>query len=126
MKESGYYPPGAEHDPNAPYNQVDTPEKEFDVSISQSLSKATTITTRDYILQVDEDEGYECADTSNTNWVKAYEDTAMTPIDIICACSKLAQHLLNTGVTYLDGLYLRKVVEECNGWCADETDVEPD
>ena len=23
MWESGYYPPGAEHDPNAPFNQVD-------------------------------------------------------------------------------------------------------
>ena len=28
MRESGYYPPGAEFDPNAPYNQVDPPEIE--------------------------------------------------------------------------------------------------
>ena len=27
MTESGYYPPGAEHDPNAPWNQVDNPEE---------------------------------------------------------------------------------------------------
>lgn len=26
MTESGFYPPGAEHDPRAPYNQPDTPE----------------------------------------------------------------------------------------------------
>ena len=26
MTESGYYPPGAEHDPNAPWNQEELPE----------------------------------------------------------------------------------------------------
>lgn len=26
-RESGYYPPGAEFDPSAPYNQADPPEK---------------------------------------------------------------------------------------------------
>lgn len=28
MRESGYYPPGAEFDPNAPWNQKDPPEIE--------------------------------------------------------------------------------------------------
>ena len=27
MTESGYYPPGAEHDPNAPWNQEDCQDK---------------------------------------------------------------------------------------------------
>lgn len=36
MKESGYYPPGAEFDPNAPYNEPLT--KNYDVSISLSFT----------------------------------------------------------------------------------------
>lgn len=29
MNESGYYPPGAEHDPRAPYNQPDEEEANY-------------------------------------------------------------------------------------------------
>ena len=34
MIESGYYPPGAEFDPNAPYNEKELPEKEIELSLS--------------------------------------------------------------------------------------------
>ena len=30
MRESGYYPPGAEFDPRAPYNQVDEEPKKYE------------------------------------------------------------------------------------------------
>ena len=36
------YPPGAANDPNAPYNQVDTPEKEFEITCCQVLSRTVT------------------------------------------------------------------------------------
>ena len=32
MKESGYYPPGAEHDPRAPWNQPDEEPEDYVVS----------------------------------------------------------------------------------------------
>jgi hypothetical protein len=72
MKESDYYPAGAYSDPNAPYNQVDVPEKDFEVTCSQSLSRTAIVTTNDYIPCVDEGcedgVGYhdEWADTSDT------------------------------------------------------------
>ena len=37
--ESGYYPPGAEFDSNAPWNQIDLPKKEIEVTVSVTLSK---------------------------------------------------------------------------------------
>ena len=40
MTESGYYPPGAEHDPNAPWNQEELPEREIEVTVSVTLSKS--------------------------------------------------------------------------------------
>ena len=34
MKESGYYPAGAEFDPRAPWNEVELPPKDVEVTIS--------------------------------------------------------------------------------------------
>ena len=42
------YPPGAANDPNAPYNEVEVPEADFEVTCSQSLSRTATVTTTDY------------------------------------------------------------------------------
>lgn len=39
----GDYPPGAEHDPNAPYNQKEQEPIDIDVCVSCTLSKSTTI-----------------------------------------------------------------------------------
>ena len=39
----GDYPPGAEYDPNAPYNQKEQEPVDIDVCVSCTLSKSTTI-----------------------------------------------------------------------------------
>ena len=39
----GDYPPGAENDPNAPYNQKEQEPVDIDVCVSCTLSKSTTI-----------------------------------------------------------------------------------
>lgn len=45
--ESGYYPPGAENDPNAPYNQSDpeTEIKEFEVTITLTKTIPIEVTS---------------------------------------------------------------------------------
>lgn len=123
MRESGYYPPGAEFDPNAPYNEVEVPERKFDVCISQSLSKSTSIYTQDYQPEYDEETGYTDADTTNTDWKKAYQNVAMTPLDIINAAGKLAKAFLEEGKTRVEGIYLKSLVEECKDWSNDELEV---
>ena len=51
MKESGYYPAGAEFDPNAPYNQpMDVEHKRF---VSLSISYYTTVTGSPYMSDKD-------------------------------------------------------------------------
>ena len=49
MSEADYYPAGAYNDPNASYNQPIIPERDFDLTISQSLSKDVTVSTDNYI-----------------------------------------------------------------------------
>ena len=79
---------------SAPFNEPDVPEKEFDVTISQTLSKSTSIYTQDYQPEYDEENGHVYADTSQTDWKKAYNDAAMTPLDIIQSAEKIAKALL--------------------------------
>ena len=50
MKESGYYPAGAEFDPRAPWNEVELPPKEVEVTISAIVSKTMKVPVEDYII----------------------------------------------------------------------------
>lgn len=123
MRESGFYPPGAEFDPNAPYNEVSMPEKAFDVCVSQTLSRDTSIYTNDYCPEFDEETGHTDANTEYTDWKKAYCDAAMTPLDIIGAAEKIAKALLEQGQTRVGGVYLKGLVSDCEGWNEDELEV---
>lgn len=48
MRESGYYPAGAEHDPNAPYNQSEPEKMFFDVDMMQTFHIQAKIASIDY------------------------------------------------------------------------------
>lgn len=64
MRESGYYPPGAEFDPNAPYNQCDPPEIDVEVTAYETLRKDTSVVTINAYWVTDE-EGYTELDKEN-------------------------------------------------------------
>ena len=85
MTESGYYPPGAEHDPNAPWNQVDNPEKEIEVTVSVTLSKTIKVKVSDYDIidsGKDEDDNYfEEIDYSNCDLKEAVTNQELLPQD---------------------------------------------
>lgn len=139
MRESGYFPAGAEFDPSAPYNEPTVPGKEFDVTVSQSLSKSTIVYTNDYIpgaSGVDyepDDEGGYCAygwhdpdDTSDTNWKKAYTDSSYTPLEIIEKCGEMCKYLLEIDQTKFGKYFLKRLLDECQGWTEDDFEVVED
>ena len=135
MTENGSYPIGAEHDPNAPYNQVEPEKVEVEVVISQTLSRSTKILITDYIAREYEniepdDEGgfyrtreieYDFSDSDLKGVYKEQEYTIPELLDYLKAyliadineCSKESgkrkklQHILNC----------------CEGWKVDETEV---
>ena len=130
MKESGYYPPGAEFDPDAPYNQSDSEKKEFDVSISQTLSKNTVVYTNDFIhgYQYQEKEwdgdGYclvtcqEPDDTSETDWVEVYKKENKTPLELIALLKDIME-----GKISIDSMYKwqkESIIQDCSDWVEDE------
>lgn len=125
MIESGYYPPGAEFDPNAPYNQVELPEREFEVTISQTLSKPVTVFTNDYNLEIDCDEEgkYETLDTSDTAWKDVYEDEYHTPAQLIQMLKLVLEENKKKGIFFKSQGFTDDLIKECEGWCVDDYEV---
>lgn len=80
---SGYYPPGAENDPRAPYNQVDPPDKEIEVLVSITLSKTVKVRVNDYTIEEsgkDEDGSYyQIEDYSNCDLKSAVKEQITLP-----------------------------------------------
>lgn len=120
-------PAGAEYDPLAPYNQVEIPEREFDILISQTLSKSTSVETNDYIPVSEREEDFNnfYCNTSDTDWKKAYGDYGRyTPLELIEAFKELLQENLPNPKE--DPKKYRKykyLIEECEGWVEDDIEI---
>lgn len=147
MSESGHYPLGAEHDPNAPWNQHDPEPLDCEICISQTLSKTQTVTVTDYIeggieeeWETDEETGrsYRVGvrvppDTTDTDWKSAYADQHETPLELIALLKKkcegeleLLEKLKPSMQTMKSIAYLKYLIAECSGWVDDETEVIPE
>jgi hypothetical protein len=117
MTESGYYPPGAEHDPNAPWNQEELPEREIEVTVSVTLSKTVKIKVSDYTITdsgKDEDgEYFEDVDYSDCDLKGAVEEQITLPQnawDYIAPKSKKEV----------------QAIFDLKGWNVDEMEVIPE
>ena len=126
MIESGYYPPGAEFDPNAPYNQVEVPEKEFDIECEFVMRKSVTVTTNDYVPEYDDEDGRESADTKNTDWAKAFADSGHFTIqDLIDELREYVKEDMKTCAPNTGkGAHLKRLLEACDGWDMVEQNYE--
>jgi hypothetical protein len=125
------YPPGAANDPNAPYNEVEIPEREFDVTISMSLSRTVQCYTNKYIPEVDEENGHLYVDTSDTPWSEVYGDNHKTIPELLEELKKYIQKDLDNladDETKMDKAFHRRRLEflltECDEWTVDEEDYE--
>ena len=139
MYDNYNYPAGADT-PDAPWNQSDPDDMDFDVTCSQTLSKTVTVTTNNYIPGADyesDDEGgcyaspwHDDPDTSNTNWAEEYHNNDhYTPIQLI----ELYKETLKEQLKSWEGMdeipsakaQIRRIehlIEECEGWIEDETE----
>lgn len=83
--ESGYYPPGAEFEPNAPWKEKNLPEREIEVCVSVTLSKTVKINVTDYTIKdmgIDEDNLYfEDLDFSSCDLKSAVKNQITLPFD---------------------------------------------
>ena len=131
IKRMDNYPPGAANDPNAPYNEVEVPEREFDVTISMSLSRTVQCYTNKYIPEVDEENGHLYVDTGDTPWSEVYGDNHKTIPELLEELKKYIQKDLDNladDETKIDKAFHRRRLEflltECDEWTVDEEDYE--
>jgi hypothetical protein len=123
--ESGYYPPGAEFDPSAPYNQVDLPEREIEVTVSVTLSKTVKVMVDDYSVEEDADEDgrYLSYDFSDCDLHKAVEDQITLPQDLAAFTERMFnQHCASLKAVGMPK-YLKDAIEDCKDWLVDEMEV---
>lgn len=122
--ESGYYPPGAEFNPNAPWNQVDIPDKEIEVTVSVTLSKTVKVNVNDYKIDggLDEDGPYYEYDYSECDLHKAVEDQVTLPQNLAEFTEKMFDHDLNLKAVGMPK-YLKSALEDCKGWTVDDFEV---
>jgi hypothetical protein len=140
------YPDGlSDYSVGAPWNEPDVPERDFEITCSQSLSRTATVCTNNYIpgaSGVDyepDDEGGYCAcgwhdpdDTSDTNWSDEYKENGhYTPLELI---NKFKEHLMKQWDTLKDAeeandtktkykkREIQHLIEECDCWSDDETE----
>ena len=117
MIESGYYPPGAEFDPNAPYNEKELPEKEIKVTVYITLSKTVKIKVSDYTVYSNEDDNgnhFEEVDYSNCNLKEAVEKQVYLPQEAGQLISDFAINPVSKNIA---------IVEDLSNWNVDEMEV---
>lgn len=128
------YPPGAEFDPNAPWAEVEVPEKDFEITCSQSLSRTVTVTTNNYIpgasgVDYENDDEGNCYasswqdddDISDTDWSKEYAQCGYyTPLQLIQTLKEVLQNNLDNGIVYKTPYITRNLIKNCEEWEEDE------
>lgn len=139
------YPPGlSDNTPGAPWNEPVVPEEEFEITVSQSLSKATTVWTQDYVPECDM--GYEDGvgycdrwnDTTWTDWHKAFNENGhFTPFQLIQKLEEYVQKDLEDAKKDCEPQckdwkknqrvrYLTNLLEECKDWVEDDLEIVKD
>lgn len=126
MSEADYYPAGAYSDPNAPYNEPVIPELDFDIDVEFVMSKTVTVTTNDYAPEYDDEDGREYANTENTDWEQAYDNNGhLTIAEMLQELeSYVKDDMTKTAPNSGKGLYLKRVLESCQGWEVKEKTFE--
>lgn len=135
---SGYYPAGAEDDPNAPYNQVTPDPVNVDVEVCYTLSRKATVSTRNYEAEDWDDWDYSDGevqhiggtdyDFSNTNFIDEFENDFYTPLELfeelkIRVESEL-ELILTPDKSTLTAKKLQRLLKSCEHWSIEDKRVE--
>lgn len=116
MRESGYYPPGAEFDPDAPYNRPEVPEREFERHYIFTVEKDCRVFTGDYVPE-ETWSGDAEADTSDTDWMAAYAGSCHSiPALLGLLRSYLEKDMEQYPRDSRKWKRYHELCEECEGW----------
>lgn len=132
MFESGYYPAGAEHDPNAPWNQSEPEPVSQDIEYSCTMRRTATVETTDYVpgsVEKEWDgEGYVAVrdddDFSDTDWLGEYKEHYRTPQQLVNLLAEIASDFINGRIPEKRISEWKDIADDCKGWEIDEENAE--
>lgn len=115
LNPNSNYPPMSQSEwDSAPWNQEDPEEKEFNLAVSCSLSKDTSVVSCNY----DGDDSLE-------DPVDEYKMDYYTIEDIIEFAEEAAKYMIaHEDYTMAHKFQLKRLIESCKGWTVDEFNVE--
>ena len=134
------YPDGlSDNTPGTPWSEPIIPEKEFDVTCCQVLSKTVPVSTSNYTpgaSGVDyeyDPEGSVAVgwqdpdDTSDTDWAEEYHNNDYhTPLQLIELFRQYLENELSRMGSVKNEKWIKHLIEECKGWIEDEIEYSED
>lgn len=129
MRESGYYPAGAEFDPRAPWNESAHDEAVRDIDYSCVMHRIAPVSTNDYVpgeWGKDEDGiAYrEDDDFSDTDWLTEFTDQYRTPARLITLLREIATEFAAGRTPQKRISTWQHIAEDCEGWEIDDESTE--
>ena len=123
MRDRDYYPAGAYDDPNAPYNEVSYPERDFDIQVTETVLRKTYITSDNYNLWYDDEDGHTTVDTDPVEFAKCYEEQCWSIIELVDHMRGLLEKWKPTEITRKDKEEYDRIREEADGWEAVDMEI---
>lgn len=111
--------------PDAPWNQIELPEEEIEVTVSVTLSKTVKVRVNDYkvINGVGEDGPFSGIDYSECNLHKAVEDQIVLPQNL----AEFTERIFNEHSANLKAVgmpkHLENAITDCKDWYVDDMEV---
>ena len=127
MKESGYYPMGAEFDPSAPWNEREQEPKEYPCEVHCLLTKVTEVATTDYCQE--EPEPWNgiygcCTDLSAVDWEQDYKSQNQELTTVLERMADLLQQWMPNDLPARERMEAECLIATAKGWEIEELIVE--
>lgn len=107
-----------------PYEEIENPERTFDVEVRYLLCKHTSVKTDDYELEHDDFERQAFINTELTDWQSAYEQSHYTIKDMLEELRRYVEkEMCETDPKSFRGRNLQKLYEDVQDWEIVESEV---
>ena len=122
MRDSDYYAPGS-NTPDAPWNEVSYPERDFDVEVTETVSRKTYITSDNYNLWYDDEDGHTTVDTDPVEFAKCYEEQCWSIVELVDHMRVLLEKWRPSEMSKKDKEEYERILEEAEGWEAVDMEI---
>lgn len=123
MRDRDYYPSGAYNDPSAPWNERETPERDFDMEVTVTANRKVTITSTRYNMFIDDEDGHTYIEMcDDMDWLEHYTEQYWTLHELMGRVRHLLESWKPEKLSVDDRELYNRIMDETSGWI--ETDAE--